>query len=132
MTPNQASTGGLVLREPLAAVNWNVASRRAGRCRWPKSSRRAIRRSTTDCQAHAATLRLRRKECIEYLIGVAQGQPTLCHEEIWIWPSSPNCDFIESTPPVSFIASTTLSMRFICDGARRLTHEKPSAWPSNC
>src|SRR4051812_27032502 len=32
----------------------------------------------TDCQAHAAALRLRRKECFEYLVGLAQGQPGAC------------------------------------------------------
>ena len=26
----------------------------------------------TDCQAHAAALRLRRKKCVEYLVGLAQ------------------------------------------------------------
>src|ERR1700722_14915508 len=29
----------------------------------------------TDCQAHAAALRLRRKECVEYLVDLAYGQP---------------------------------------------------------
>src|ERR1700735_4285383 len=32
----------------------------------------------TDCQAHAATVRLRRKECVKYLFGFAQGQPGPC------------------------------------------------------
>jgi hypothetical protein len=32
----------------------------------------------TDCQAHAAALRLRRKECVEYLVGLAHGQPGPC------------------------------------------------------
>ena len=31
-----------------------------------------------DCQAHAAALRLRRKEWVEYLVGFAQGQPGAC------------------------------------------------------
>src|SRR5258705_11252613 len=32
----------------------------------------------TDCQAHAAALRLRRKECVEYLVDLVQGQPGPC------------------------------------------------------
>ena len=31
-----------------------------------------------DCQAHAAALRLRRKERVEYPVGVASGQPGPC------------------------------------------------------
>jgi hypothetical protein len=29
----------------------------------------------TDCEALAAAFRLRRKECVEYVVGLAQGQP---------------------------------------------------------
>ena len=31
-----------------------------------------------DRKAHAAALRLRRKECVEYLVGLAHGQPGTC------------------------------------------------------
>jgi hypothetical protein len=32
----------------------------------------------TDCQAHPASLRLRREECVKYLVGLAQRQPGTC------------------------------------------------------
>ena len=32
----------------------------------------------TDCQAYAGALRLRRKERVEYLVGLAHGQPGPC------------------------------------------------------
>jgi hypothetical protein len=32
----------------------------------------------TDCQAHAAVLRVRRQESVEYLVDLVQGQPEPC------------------------------------------------------
>src|ERR1700761_7757866 len=43
---------------------------------------------------------------------IAKGlQRPVSFTEISIWPSSPNCDFTVSTPPVSFIASMPFSIK---------------------
>jgi hypothetical protein len=64
-----------------------------------------------DGQAHAAALRLGRKERVEDPPG---GSPVpVSFTEIWIWPSSLACNLTVRTPPVSFIASMPFSMRFI-------------------
>jgi hypothetical protein len=67
-----------------------------------------------DCQSHAAALWLLRKECIKYLVGLAQRKPgPVSLTEISIWPFSPNCDFTVTTPPASVIASIPFSIKFM-------------------
>ena len=78
LMPNQAaSRGGFVSTGAAGKVKWNVAPRPS----LPVTQIRPPCDSTidlTDCQAHAAALRLRRKECVEYLVNLAQGQPGPC------------------------------------------------------
>lgn len=76
--PNEAaSTAGFASTGAAGKVKWNVTPRPSPPR--PKSGRLAIRRfDFADCRAHAAALRLRRKECVEYPVGLAQGQPGAC------------------------------------------------------
>jgi hypothetical protein len=66
MPNHAASTGGFFSAEATCKVKWNTTPRAIAIGPDPSALRFDDR--LDDCQTHAGALRLRRKECVEYLV----------------------------------------------------------------